>query len=659
VARRRIRFGALALALSALSLTAVAAEPPGWTVERVAGATRYETAIAASARAFPDGADDAVVASGESFADALAATPVAARLEGPLLLTRRDVVPDGLAEELRRLDPERIILAGGTAAVSAGVEFALATIAPVQREAGADRFATSVELAYSAFSTGAPVAFLANGRNFPDALAAGNVAARLGGPVLLVERDRLPGIVRDAVNGLRPARLVLVGGPAAITEDVRRQLAPHDRIDRVGGADRYETAAALIGEAPGTSDVGVVASGRDFADALAGGAVAGATDGSLVLAAETCLPTSEAQRLVDHGVDELLVIGGTRAVADGATDPCGTVTTTTSTSATTTTALPTTTTSAPTTSTTSGGGSGGGGGGGGGSTAPTVPTLSLLSKAPGDFPDPTVLRVEDTWYAYSTQVLLVKVPVRSTDDPTAWDEDIEEAMPELPDWAEFGRNWAPSVVATEQGYVLWYTARHAESDRQCISRATSDSPLGPFVDELEEPAVCQLELGGSIDPFVFTDDDGSRFLYWKSDENALGDPSRIWVAPLTEDATRLTAPEVPVLAQSQDWEDPTMEQPAVVRDGSTYHLFYSGGHWESSGYAVGYATGASPVGPFTKRSTTRGWFRSRTGTQGPGALDVLPGPDGELWASLHAWDGVVGYQEGGSRTMRLGRLTLP
>ena len=656
---RRICFGALALALSALSLTALAAESPGWSVERVAGANRYATAIAASARAFPEGADDVVVASGESFADALAATPVAARLEGPLLLTRRDVVPDGLAAELRRLDPDRIILAGGTAAVSAGVELALATIAPVQREAGADRFGTSVELAYAAFSTGVPVAFLANGRNFPDALAAGNVAARLGGPVLLVERDRVPGAIEDAVEGLRPARLVLVGGPAAVSEDVRRQLAPHDRVDRVGGADRYETAAALVGEAPGTSAVGVVASGRDFADALAGGAVAGATDGSLVLAAETCLPTSEAQRLVDHGVDELLVIGGIRAVAEGATDPCGTVTTTTSTSTTTTTLAPsTTTTAAPTTSTTSGGGSGGGGSGGDSSTS-TVPTLSLQATAPGDFPDPTVLRVEDTWYAYSTQVLFVHVPVRSTDDPTRWGSDIEDAMPELPAWAEFGRNWAPSVVETDDGYVLWYAAMHAESDRQCISRATSDSPLGPFVDELEEPVVCQLELGGSIDPFVFTDDDGSQFLYWKSDENALGDPSRIWVAPLSEDATALTAPEVPVLAQSQDWENPTMEQPAAVRDGSTYYLFYSGGHWESSGYAVGYATGASPVGPFTKRSTSRGWFRTRTGTQGPGALDVLPGPDGELWASLHAWGGVVGYQEGGARTLRLGRLTLP
>lgn len=214
--RRRICFGALALALSALSLGAVAAESPGWSVERVAGANRYATAIA----------------------DALAATPIAAGLEGPLLLTRRDVVPDGLADELRRLDPDRIILAGGTAAVSAGVEFALATIAPVQREAGADRFGTSAELAYAAFSTGAPVAFLANGRNFPDALAAGNVAARLGGPVLLVERDRVPGVVDDALDGLRPARLVLVGGPAAVSDGVRSQLAPHDRIDRVGGADR-------------------------------------------------------------------------------------------------------------------------------------------------------------------------------------------------------------------------------------------------------------------------------------------------------------------------------------------------------------------------------------------------------------------------------------
>jgi putative cell wall-binding protein len=686
---RRAGIGALLIAL-VVSLTAVVgAATPSWQVERVAGADRYATAVAASQRAFPRGATDVVVASGESFADALAATPAAARLGGPLLLTRRDSLPQSVVDELRRLSPQRILLAGGTSAVSSGVEFALGTIAPVRRAAGPDRFATSAAVASDAFATGVPVTFLANGRNFPDALAAGNVAARLGGPVLLVERDRVPDAVVDGIDGLRPSRLVLVGGPAAVGDEVRRQLTDHSQIDRIAGADRYETAAALVAAAPGTAPIGVLASGADFADALAGGPVAAALGGSLVLAAPTCLPTSEAQELADAGVERLIVIGGTRAVSDAATQPCGEVTTTT-------------TTAPPTSSSGSegddGGSSGGGGGGGDGDstdpatttttssttttptsttttsstttttvpTGPTTPTFAVRSLVDFDSPDPTVLRVGDTYYAYTTQKdFFVPVPMYSSSDLVTWT--AQGNVLELPSWAILGFNWAPSVVQTAPDrFVLWYTVRLLDptpkSDGdviQCISRAVASSPQGRFVDDSTAPPICQDSLGGSIDPHVFTDTTGERFLYWKSDENAVGKPSRLWVAPLDADATAITSPAAEVLAQTQAWESPTIEQPAVVRDGATYYLFYSGGWWDAATYAVGYATGPTPLGPFTKRSTSQGIVRTAAGFQGPGALDLFVGPDQGLWGVVHAWGDVIGYSKGGKRTMRFGRLTLP
>ena len=232
-------------------------------------------------------------------------------------------------------------------------------------------------------------------------------------------------------------------------------------------------------------------------------------------------------------------------------------------------------------------------------------------------------------------------------------------MPDLPTWAEFGANWAPSVVNVGNGsFVLWYAARDKASGRQCISRAIASNPAGPFADGLAKAPVCQLTLGGSIDPHVFTDTDGSRWLYWKSDENALGKPTHLWVQRLSSDATTLTGSPVRILSESSAWEAPTIEQPCVTRVGNNYYLFYSGGWWESADYGVGVAVGSSPTGPFTKLTTSNAWLQSAPGMQGPGALDVFEGPGGARWAVFHAWGDTVGYAEGGSRTSRFGILSF-
>lgn len=230
-----------------------------WKITRLAGADRYETAALASRYGFPDGADEVVVASGEAFADALAATPVAARRGAPLLLTGAGTLPQATIEELRRLTPDRITLVGGTAAVSGGVAFALGTIAPVNRIAGRDRFDTAARLSAETFGTGAPVAFVAQGRAFPDALAAGVTAGSLEGPVLLVERDRVPAAVEAELDRLRPKRLVLVGGTAAIGGGPAATLGAGRTLERIAGANRYATAGALARAVPSPRPVAFIA----------------------------------------------------------------------------------------------------------------------------------------------------------------------------------------------------------------------------------------------------------------------------------------------------------------------------------------------------------------------------------------------------------------
>jgi putative cell wall-binding protein len=611
------------------------AASPGWSLTRISGTDRYATAAALSAHTFRGRTPQVVVASGEQFADALAATPAAARLGAPLLLTRRASVPDATLSELRRLRPSVILLAGGEGVVAPAVQRKLAEVAAVHRISGADRFETAARLSAVAFGGGVPVAFLAQGRSFPDALAAGAAAGRLDGPVLLTESDRLPPAVADELARLRPARIVVVGGEGAVGESVVRALH-HRHVDRVYGEDRYATAAAVAAEVPGGTRVALLASGTRFPDALAAGPSASALGGTFALTGGECLATETAQGLVAAGVQEVIVVGGASAVPGAAVQPCGP---TGATPAPPPTPAPTTTTTAPPPSDVA------------------APRIEEQAELPDDVADPAILEVGDRWYAYSTQVYLTKVPVRWSSDLRTWSAP-QEAMPTIAVWADFGAHWAPSVALAGNRYVMWYSARDRATGQQCISRATSPRPEGPFVDELSAAVVCQADLGGSIDPQVFTDRDGSRWLSWKSDENAVGSPARLWVAPLSADARAIAGPATVTIAQGAPWETFTIEQPALVHSGATYYLFYSGGYWESAGYALGYATASSPRGPWTKRTTSAPWLASAATMLGPGALDPFVGPDGTPWVAFHAWSGPVGYLNGGHRSLRVAPLAL-
>lgn len=156
-------------------------------VRRLAGTDRYDTARRVSAQ-FPAGVRGTVLAAGADFPDGVASGPVAAALGGPVLLSARTSLSSAVSDELKRLAPGRLVLAGGTGALSATVESAAesATGRQAERAAGADRYATSAALAGVLTSTGkAGAAFVATGTAFPDALVGGVAAARKHAPILL------------------------------------------------------------------------------------------------------------------------------------------------------------------------------------------------------------------------------------------------------------------------------------------------------------------------------------------------------------------------------------------------------------------------------------------------------------------------------------------
>lgn len=297
----------------------VAATPA--SVQRLAGADRYATAAAISADAFAPGVATAFVATGTTFPDSLAGGPAAARRGGPILLTAPNDLPAATQAELGRLAPREIVLLGGTAAISRNVETKLAsfTTGGVVRVAGADRYATAAAISARYFGRGAPVAYVATGRSFPDALTAGAAAARLGGPVLLVDRDRIPTSIRTELGRLAPKRIVVVGGTSVVSDAVLAALRAYTTggVIRQAGADRYATAAAISAATFGR-DSGLtvhLASGLGFADAVAGVPAAAKRGGPLLIAARTWLPAPIATELRRLDPTRVVLLGGEAAMA--------------------------------------------------------------------------------------------------------------------------------------------------------------------------------------------------------------------------------------------------------------------------------------------------------------------------------------------------------
>lgn len=291
-------------------------------IQRLAGNDRYATAAAISRARFGGGASTVFIATGGTFPDALAGSPAAARANGPILLTSSGSLPAATAAELDRLNPSRIVVLGGPAAVSDGVVAQLAGYGRVERWSGANRFETAATISRASFSPGVAVAYVATARTFPDALSGGAAAGRAGGPILLVEQNSIPAATTAELARLRPGTIIVLGGTGAVSDGVRAVLAgmaTSGNAPRLAGSDRYATSVQISRSAYGSSgsDVVFVATGANFPDGLAGGPVAALVPGPLLLVAPGSLPGSVAAELQRLAPEDVYVLGSSGAVSDG------------------------------------------------------------------------------------------------------------------------------------------------------------------------------------------------------------------------------------------------------------------------------------------------------------------------------------------------------
>ena len=216
--------------------------------------------------------------------------------------------------------PDLITLNPSTAMPGMNVSLARGPELPTYRVAGADRFATAVEISQSGwdpFDTDG-IIFVANGLNYPDALSGAALAGGYASPLLLVRPDSIPDVVRGEITRLHPGQIVVLGGTGVVSNAVFSELellAPE--VLRVSGANRYATSREAATYAT-NADTIFLATGRGYADALSAASAAG-TIGAAVLLVDGALPALDADTvaLLSSGYTTVNLVGGTGVISAG------------------------------------------------------------------------------------------------------------------------------------------------------------------------------------------------------------------------------------------------------------------------------------------------------------------------------------------------------
>ncbi|MGI4896916.1 MAG: cell wall-binding repeat-containing protein, partial [Janthinobacterium lividum] len=302
-------------------------------VQRVYGADRVGTAIAASTTFSGQGAGAVVLTRSDTFADALAGAPLASDKGGPLLMTSRTELLPSVAAALK--DSLKaggtVYMLGDTNALSAGVEQQIRALGfAVQRVAGPDRFATAVEIAK--LLPAATSVALVTGWNYPDGLAAGALMGVLDegtqhsiGVVLLSDGANIGATTLNYLNARQFATKAAIGGVAATAA-----AAAGSGWGQLRGNDRYETAAVVAqaftstGFFKDSTTVIGVATGENWPDALAGSGLLAYAGGPMILTRPGDLPAASRNAIValqadarsnSKEIEDVLVFGDTNSVS--------------------------------------------------------------------------------------------------------------------------------------------------------------------------------------------------------------------------------------------------------------------------------------------------------------------------------------------------------
>jgi len=302
--------------------------------ERLAGKDRIETAIEIAKEGWTE-AQSVVLADSRSFPDALTGGPLAFLLDAPILLTKGDEsrLRDDVKDLIEELDAKNIYILGGTAAVSAAIFDELKDSKTddvadydVLRLGGADRYETAVAIAQKMDElrgVNPGRIFVVDGITFADALSVAPVASILSAPILLTPSGKTGFVAASFAyaDSCGAKTACIVGGTSAVSASVETRLTSIGySFERASGDNRYATSAEVYKKFKGlfTGGVALLANGRNFPDALGGGALGAKLRAPLLLIDGEAKTSSSAVAgaLVDFAPDKVYILGGESAVSD-------------------------------------------------------------------------------------------------------------------------------------------------------------------------------------------------------------------------------------------------------------------------------------------------------------------------------------------------------
>lgn len=217
---------------------------------------------------------------------------------------------------------------------------------------------------------------------------------------------------------------------------------------------------------------------------------------------------------------------------------------------------------------------------------------------PGDFADPSVVRVGNDYWATATSSEWAPLyPILHSTNLVDW-EIVSHVFPKkLPEWAD-AHFWAPEITYENGVFYIYYTAKK-EGGNLCVGVASATNAKGPYKDH--GPLVCQ-EVG-SIDGFPIRDEGGELYLIWKEDGNSVRKPTPLWGQKMNEERTALQGEKFELFRNDPEtWEGGLVEGAYILRKNDYFYTFYSGDACCGQGctYGVGVARAKNLKGPWEK-----------------------------------------------------------
>ncbi|MEG1256087.1 cell wall-binding repeat-containing protein [Clostridium sp.] len=289
------------------------------THKKVIGIDRYETATKISQEGWNNGSGTVLLVNGHASADGLAATPLASAYDAPILLTQKDHLIESTKNEIKRLNPTKVILVGGDGVISNSIVEQVKSInssISIERLGGITRYDTSLLVAKKLDQiSDVTKAYVCYGHGEADALSIASKAGEEKAPIILVETQEVPKTTLDWLKGETLETAYFIGGTGIIYDNVIKQMnnitSANVTGNRVCGNNRYDTNAEVIKRFYSSKNQPqiIVSKGTELADALTAGPLASKLKSPiLILSSE--LEVSQRKVLETKKIPKLYEVGG-------------------------------------------------------------------------------------------------------------------------------------------------------------------------------------------------------------------------------------------------------------------------------------------------------------------------------------------------------------